>query len=46
MTEYSLHTEIKEWYSVIGGQVEVKVDDFIVDVVKDRFPDSTNIHAR
>ena len=35
MTEYSLHSGIKEWYSVLGGQVEVKVDDFIVDVVKD-----------
>ena len=35
MTEYSLHTGIKEWYSVLGGQVEVEVDDFIVDVVKD-----------
>jgi len=35
MTEYSLHVGIKEWYSVLGGQVEVKVDDFIVDVVKD-----------
>ena len=35
MTEYSLHSEIKEWYSVLGGEVEVKVDDFIVDVVKD-----------
>jgi len=35
MTEYSLHAGIKERYSVLGGQVEVKVDDFIVDVVKD-----------
>ena len=35
MTEYSLHAGIKEWYSVLGGQLEVKVDDFIVDVVKD-----------
>jgi len=35
MTEYSLHVGIKEWYSVLGGQVEVKVDDFIVDVVVD-----------
>ena len=35
MTEYSLHAEIKDWYSVLGGEVEVKVDDFIVDVVKD-----------
>ena len=35
MTEYSLHAEIKERYSVLGGEVEVKVDDFIVDVLKD-----------
>jgi hypothetical protein len=35
MTEYSLHSEIKDWYSALGGQVEVKVEDFIVDVVKD-----------
>ena len=35
MTEYSLHAEIKQWYSDLGGEVEVKVDDFIVDVVKD-----------
>lgn len=33
MTEYSLHTEIKELYSVPGSQLEVKVDDFIIDVV-------------
>jgi hypothetical protein len=37
MTEYSLHSEIKEWYSILGGEIEVKVDDFIVDVVKDGF---------
>lgn len=35
MTEYSLHTGIKDWYSGAGGHVEVKVDDFVVDVVKD-----------
>ncbi len=35
MTEYSLHAEIKEWYSIQGDEVEVKVDDFIVDVVKE-----------
>ena len=35
MTEYSLHVGIKEWYSVVGDQVEVKVDNFIVDVVRD-----------
>ncbi|KON33309.1 hypothetical protein AC477_01650 [miscellaneous Crenarchaeota group-1 archaeon SG8-32-1] len=26
---------MKEWYSALGGEVEVKVDDFIVDVLKD-----------
>ena len=35
MTEYSLHSDLKDWYSVADGQVEVKVDDFVVDVVKD-----------
>ncbi|MCW4034545.1 MAG: hypothetical protein NWF03_04200, partial [Candidatus Bathyarchaeota archaeon] len=35
MTEYSLHNDLKDWYSVADGQVEVKVDDFVVDVVKD-----------
>lgn len=34
MTEYSLHAEIKEWYSGSSTQVEVKVKDFIVDVIK------------
>jgi len=36
MTEYSLHAGIKKWYSALGGQVEVKVDDFVVDVIKDK----------
>ena len=35
MTEYSLHAEIKEWYSAQRDDIEVKVDDFIVDVVRD-----------
>lgn len=35
MTEYSLHAEIKEWYSSVEDQVEVKVDDFIVDIVRE-----------
>ena len=35
MTEYSLHAQIKEGYSGSGAGVEVKVDDFVVDVVKD-----------
>ena len=32
MTEYSLHSEIKEWYRGSGDGLEVKVEDFIVDV--------------
>ena len=35
MTEYSLHNDLKDWYSVADGQIEVKVDDFVIDVVKD-----------
>ena len=34
MTEYSLHAQVKDWYSGDGSQVEVKVDDFFVDVVR------------
>jgi hypothetical protein len=34
MTEHSLHAEIKERYSATGGQVEVQIGDFVVDVVK------------
>jgi hypothetical protein len=34
MTEHSLHAEIKEHYSAKGGQVEVQIDEFVVDVVK------------
>jgi len=33
MTEYSLHVDIKEWYSGSSNQVEVKVDDFVIDVI-------------
>ena len=32
MTEYSLHSEIKEWYMVSGDKLEVKVEDFVVDI--------------
>jgi ribosomal protein S25 len=35
MTEYSLHVDIKEWYSGSINQVEVKVDDFVIDVVNE-----------
>jgi len=34
MTEYSLHSEIKDWYKVSGDKLEVKVEDFIVDVLR------------
>jgi hypothetical protein len=34
MTEYSLHSEIKEWYKGSGDGLEVKVEDFIVDVLR------------
>ena len=35
MTEYSLHAGIKDWYSISGDEIEVKVEDFVVDVVRD-----------
>jgi len=34
MTEYSLHSEIKDWYMVSGDEIEVKVEDFIVDILR------------
>jgi len=34
MTEYSLHSAIKDWYSGSGDALEVKVDDFIIDVLR------------
>lgn len=35
MTEQSLHTQLKAWYASEGDGVEVPLDDYIVDVVKD-----------
>ena len=36
MTEYSLHSEIKAWYSILGDALEVKVvDGFVIDVLRD-----------
>jgi hypothetical protein len=35
MTEYSLHTQIKNWYSTQRDEIEVKVDGYIIDVVRD-----------
>ena len=34
MNEHSLHSEIKNWYSLPGDRFEVKIDDFIVDIVR------------
>ena len=36
MTEYSLHSEIKTWYSISKDNLEIKVKDgFVIDVIKD-----------
>ncbi|MGD8505627.1 MAG: hypothetical protein PVF15_03065 [Candidatus Bathyarchaeota archaeon] len=34
MNEHSLHSEIKEWYTISGDKVEVKIDDFIIDIAR------------
>ena len=34
MNEHSLHSEIKEWYTVPGDKIEVKIDDFIIDIAR------------
>jgi len=36
MTEYSLHSEIKDWYSILGDEIESKVEDFKVDILRDK----------
>lgn len=36
MTEYSLHSEIKNWYMAPGDELEVKVEDFIVDIHRNK----------
>ncbi len=36
MTEHSLHSEIKDWYKVSGDEIEVKVEDFIVDIRRNK----------
>jgi hypothetical protein len=36
MTEYSLHSNIKNWYMLPGDELEVRVEDFIVDIVRDK----------
>ena len=35
MNEYSLHSAIKNWYSLPGDKFEVRVDEFIVDIVRE-----------
>jgi len=37
MTEYSLHSEIKDWYKISGDKLEVKVEDFVVDILRGKF---------
>jgi hypothetical protein len=34
MNEYSLHLGIKDWYSLPMDRFEVRVDDFVVDIVR------------
>ena len=34
MNEHSLHSEIKEWYTVPGDKIEVKIDGFIIDIAR------------
>ena len=34
MTEYSLHSELKDWYMISGDALEVIVDDFRVDILR------------
>ena len=34
MNEHSLHSDIKDWYSVPGDKLEVKVDSFIIDIIR------------
>ena len=35
MTEYTLHADIKDWYSKVSNPVEVKVGEYIVDVINE-----------
>ena len=34
MTESSLHSAIKEWYTVPGDKLEAKVDEFLIDILR------------
>lgn len=33
--ETSLHSSIKKWYSMQGDRIEVKIDGYVVDIVRD-----------
>jgi hypothetical protein len=35
MTETSLHSILKDWYSLSKDRIEVKIDGFVVDIVRD-----------
>src|SRR4030042_3559057 len=35
LNERSLHSSLKDWYSLPGDEHEVRVDDFIIDIVRD-----------
>jgi hypothetical protein len=36
MTEYSLHSQVKAWYSILGDKIEVKVDEgYIIDILRE-----------
>lgn len=34
MNEHSLHSDIKDWYSLPGDKIEAKVDNFVIDVAR------------
>ena len=34
IVEYSLHSQIKNWYSIQGDDVEIKINDYIIDIVR------------
>ena len=36
MNEHSLHLAIKNWYSIPGDKIEVRIDNSIVDIVRER----------
>jgi hypothetical protein len=37
MNEHSLHSAIKEWYTISGDKTEVRIDDFIIDIARGTF---------